>query len=155
MEKETSAKTVTVACKHPAGLLLRLFDLEDGTEPVLGGGSRAIKVPVQKGETVRINGPAVPFGKQPGYYVFGGYALTPNIDADFMTRWMKDNADHPLVKNNLIFVRGSENVAKDQAKEQAGVLSGLEPLAVSMDPNAPSKDPRIPRAIRPEKKAAA
>ena len=80
-----SAKHVTVACKHPSGLLLRLFKMEDGFEPVMGGGTRKIKVPVQYGDAVHINGNRKPRNageNTPTQEIAGGYGLTHGVDAE-------------------------------------------------------------------------
>ena len=152
-------KHVTVACKHPNGILLRLFKLEKGHEPVMGGGIKEIKVPVQVGDTIRINGNRKP--RDAGedtvtQEIAGGYGLTHGVDAEFFAEWMKQNSDHPMVKNNLIFASPSGTDATAQAKEQKDLRSGLEPLippaAKAGEKNA---DPRIPSSIRAgEAKAA-
>lgn len=75
----------------------------------------------------------------------GGYGIT-EVDADFMAAWMELHADHPAVKNGLIFVAPTHDKAAGRAKEQAGVRSGFEPLSTS------EKD--LPAGIEPADKAA-
>lgn len=36
--------SVTVGCKLPHGLTMRVFDMVETQEPVMGGGFRAVKV---------------------------------------------------------------------------------------------------------------
>lgn len=146
---------ITVACKLPHGLQLQLYDMEEGSEPVMGGGTKTVKRAVALGDSVKLNGVAVPFGKMPNYMIVGGYALTPNVDAQFFRRWMNDNQDSPIVKNKLILVHEDQVNVTDAAKDHDSVRSGLEPIT-------PDKDPRIPRAVNPnlsaittEQKAAA
>ena len=130
----------TVACKLPNGLLLRVFDWAEHDEPVMGGGFRTVKRASPIGEPVKIHGPATRFGEAPKTAISGGYALTPNVDADFFARWLEQNADHhDAVKNHLIFASDKRQVAHDEAREKKDILSGLEPLI-------PGKDRRIPRA---------
>ena len=40
VKKSSSAPTVVVACKHPPGILMRVFKNEEYDVPVLGGGTR-------------------------------------------------------------------------------------------------------------------
>jgi len=147
--KSRAGSKVTVMLKHPHGIIMRLFRMEDVTEPVMGGGVKASKRAVQMGEQVKLNGFARRLGAEaPDFLVVGGYASTPNVDEEFFSEWLRQNADHPLVVNNLIFAQGSENSARDKAKEQKGLKSGLEPLV-------PDKDERIPKSIKPADKKAA
>src|SRR5689334_20726717 len=96
-----AAKHVTVGCKHPNGLKLHLYKMESTHEPVMGGGSREVKVarrtPLNGIEEVILNGFTIPMGAQKA--VAGGYGLTFKVPADFMEEWMRQNADTPLVKN--------------------------------------------------------
>lgn len=59
--------------------------------------------------------------------VIGGYGIS-QIPADFWAGWKTEYAKFPPLKNNLIFEQATVAKAEDQAKEQAGVKSGLEPL---------------------------
>jgi len=65
--------------------------------------------------------------------IIGGYGLTP-VDKDFYDAWRKEYANFAPLKNELIFVQESRAKAEGQAKEQAEVKSGLEPL----DPTKPA-----------------
>lgn len=123
--------TVTVACKLPHGLFLRNFTMIERDEPVMGGGTKVAKVAQEKGDRIRINGVAVPFGAIPNYPIVGGYALTQNVDADFWNEWLRANRDSDVVKNKLIFAHATPAQAHDQSTEQQKVRSGLEPI----DPN--------------------
>lgn len=63
--------------------------------------------------------------------IIGGYGLT-KVDQEFAEKWFKDNADHPAVKNKLLYIEKSNDKARDKAKDQESVKSGTEAL----DPKA-------------------
>jgi hypothetical protein len=120
--------TVTIACKIASGVQLRLFEWVEAAEPLPGGGTRTIKLAMER-ETFTLKGcallhPALPQGP-------GGYALTHGVPRAFWEEWLKNNHDSMLVKNGLVFAANSEARATDQAKEQSELKSGLEPI----DPN--------------------
>lgn len=130
------SNTVTVACKVSNGLLLRLFRMVEDVELVLGGGTRKVKRAEQVGDVVKIHGPgAALFGKNPSYSIVAGYALTPNVDAEFFAEWLKQNKDHDAVKANLIFAYDKPADVEACAKEHEAQRSGLEPI----DPDNPKK----------------
>lgn len=129
------ASTVTVACKIPNGLILRVFNQEEYDEPVLGGGVRKAKRAVQVGNPVKIDGPAVPFGMQPNSPISGGYALTAGVDADIWTKWLEQNADLDAVKNKLVFAHARQDSAAAEARENETRVSGLQPI----DPNGDAR----------------
>lgn len=147
-----AGETVTFACKHPAGLILRVFDRDEYDVPVLGGGTRKESRAVAIGEPIKINGPATSPGVAPAFVIAGGYALTPNIPADFANKWMADNKASPLVKNNIVFIQKTEASATSKAKEQKAVRSGLErldPGVVFKNGRPIPKDPRWPARTNP------
>lgn len=123
-----SAGTVTVCCKMPHGMLLRMFQQIDRVEPVLGGGMRTFQINEAVGEPVHILGNAVGFGVVPRYQIVGGYAMTSNVNRDFFERWMDQNKEHPAVKAGLIWAATDQHEAIDAAEDNAGRRSGLEPL---------------------------
>lgn len=124
---------VTVALKHPNGIILRLFEMVETQEPVMGGGFRTFKLARQKGPQVRINGNAHPQDKAPLQPLAGntGFALTYGIDKAFWDEWLAQNKDTDLVKNGLIFAHEKESNTTAQAKAHASLKSGLE----RMDPD--------------------
>lgn len=140
------SKTVTVGCKLPHGLQLRLFKMVEFVEPVLGGGTRTGKRAEMVGSVVKINGYAAPFGERPQNQVVGGltgYALTFGVDREFFEEYLRQNRDSDVVKNGLLFAADGEQRARDIAKERRGVKNGLEPL----DPN---NLPRVSRRLKVE-----
>ena len=129
----TSKETVTVACKLPNGLKLRLFEMIEHDEPVMGGGYRTVKIARKVGETITLNGCAAPFGVTK--HLVGGYALTLGVPADFMAAWMDQNKGSPLIESKQIVVHVKDT--EGAAREHAAVRSGLEPLSPKGDPRAP------------------
>jgi hypothetical protein len=100
---------VTIACKLPSGLHLR----------------------VSGRETVTLRGCGHTFGMPPPGLASGGYALTPNVPLDFWEAWLAINADADVVKKGIVFSATKTVDARARAVEQAAVRSGFE----GMDPN--------------------
>lgn len=145
-----AGQKVTVACKLPHGLRLRLYKMVDSNENVAGNTVRAVKRAEQVGDEVIVKGVAVEFGKEKA--LVGGFALTPGVDKDFFDEWMKQNAQHDAVKNGLIFAAGSRDAVEGAAEERAKERSGLEPLDMSMVKRGDrmvAADPRMPRSANP------
>lgn len=103
----------TVALKLPFGLILRLPDRPE----------------------VELKGFSLPYGVAAPMSIAGGYALTPNVDADFFEEWMMVNENLDLVKKKFIFAAAKASDASSMAREMAETMSGLEPL----DPDKPGK----------------
>jgi hypothetical protein len=137
-----SQQFVTVACKVPIGVELQHCVKEEYLEEGLNG-SRMRTRYSKVGAIHVVRGPAQPNGPVPRGYVrpnvVGGYALTPNVPADFWDEWLRQNADNPIVVNKMIFALPRSRVA-GLAREQEGLKSGLEP----MDPDG---DPRMPKPL--------
>lgn len=148
--KTVSRNTVTVACKIPNGLILQNHVLDDGFEPVFGGGSRPIKVARPVGNPIKLIGPARPFGADPEMKrVVGGYGLTHNVPKNDWDKWLKDNAELDMVKNGLIFAHDSPDNTAAQARDMRTTRSGLEALNTeSKDASGKYTDPRMPRNIK-------
>lgn len=64
--------------------------------------------------------------------IIGGYGMT-EVDKDFFEAWCNANADSALLSGNLIFAQDKPAAADGQAKEQAAVKTGFEPI----DPERP------------------
>lgn len=135
--RDSAKATVTVACKLPNGLLLRLFKMEDVDTPVMGGGVKTIKEAQPIGEPVKINGYAVPYGKRPRFSIISDMALTKDVPAAFWHEWLKQNQKLDVVVKGLIFAHGDTDRVEHAAAERGEELfCGLEPL----DPeNLPTK----------------
>jgi len=131
---KSTDKMVWCTCKHPPGLILKIWEREDHDVSVLGGGLKTEGRSVAVGDPVRIFGPAVPFGREARCRIVKGYALTPNVPGDFAREWLKQNAKSDLVKNKLVMFHDSEQKAVAWAKEMGGdVRSGLEQLNPEMN----------------------
>jgi hypothetical protein len=143
---------VTVACRMPNGLRLRIYDFIETYENVIGGGQRPFRKAVRRPKPdVVLKGFTVPYGVMPNQTVVGGYGLTHEVDADFFSEWMKQNAESDLVKNNIVIAHEKADVVVKRAKEHNDTKSGLEPL----DPGTVFKggveepvDVRWPRKIQ-------
>jgi hypothetical protein len=105
---ETSATTCIVGCKLSNGLTVELFSGKIGSD------RRTVWKQTLKGmNDVRI---------------VGGYGLTHGVDTEKMTEWLKRNAEHPAVKNGLIFMHTEVAGAKDRAREGREIRTGLEAI---------------------------
>lgn len=134
----SSASTVTVACKVPNGLILRLGKMDETSVPVLGGGMRTEKVWRYTGQKIDIKGPkrAVENG-DPESPIADGYALTFGVPADQMAKWMEDNADSDVVRNKLIVVHEKRAELKAMTHESRDTRTGLEPMSQTRDRRLP------------------
>lgn len=135
------AGKVTVACKWPNGVVLKVFDFID-IEENHAGGTRTIKQAVQRGKTVYLNGYLKPNKgqiQQPAQAAF--YEMTHGVDEDFMKLWMQQNRESDLVRNKIILVQGGpvENI-KSAVKEMEKQRCGVEPLD-------PKNLPSVVRAV--------
>lgn len=141
-----AAKTVTVCCKYPSGILLRVFQNIDVPVPVPGGGIRSEKQAQQVGPAVKINGPGAPVNRSSPHEIAGGYAMTFGVDADFFERWLDQNRDSDLVKNRLIFVAPSREDARAISEEHADVQTNIGGL-VMPQPGEKVTDNRVRRSV--------
>ena len=76
----------------------------------------------------------------------GGYALTPNVSAEFWAEWQKQNADSPFLEHGLLLGVPTLDDARTEGASRDALRSGLEPMA-------PDGDPRAPRQIARDKAA--
>jgi hypothetical protein len=139
----TVGETVTVACKVPNGLLLRIFAEYTYMDPQQDGTSKptkayreipnkrfAVKGPwaASAGQAYMRNNSAV------AELLPGGYALTYGVPKDIWDKWYEQNRDTPLVQKRVIFATTSMAQATIDAKNERAVQSGLEPV----DPDNPA-----------------
>lgn len=122
-----AVETVTVACKHPHGLILRLHEMVEVDEPSMGG-SRVVKRARQVGEAIKIAGYSIAGSKVPPPATTGAFALTPGVPKDFWDAWVKQNKDLDMLEKGLIFAAGTSTYVADKAKERQDMKSGFEPL---------------------------
>lgn len=119
---------VTVAAKLPHGLVMRIFEMVETQEPVMGGGFRAIKVARERPERVTLNGFAHAQNKAPNAPQIEGFAMTHSVDKDFWDAWLAQNNTSDIVKNGLIFAHEKTGNTEANAKNNKDVRSGLERL---------------------------
>lgn len=140
--------TVTVACKLPHGLVLRLHEMVEMNEPTAGGGFRKVKRAQVIGDPVTLKGYVRRFDRRldPAPVAqTSSFALTPGVDADFFKRWLSQNADLDAVKNNLVWAHTETDMVEGFIREHEAQKSGFEPI----DPN------NLPRGIQAFKQDAA
>lgn len=89
---------VTVGCKLPSGLQLRIDD----------------KLVVLKGSNSSL--------------VIGGYGLTEDVDKDFFDKWLAVNKDADCVINGFVFSQDRTANAKAEAADNASNANGFEGL---------------------------
>ncbi|PWT77549.1 MAG: hypothetical protein C5B60_02640 [Chloroflexi bacterium] len=124
----TAGAKVTVACKLPGGLLMRIFAPMTRPEPVMGGGTREVTTWEPTGQGRWARGNAVPYGVVPSWPIVGGYGLTHDVPKDFWDKYLEQNRDSPWIVHHLVFAYEDAAQAAAAAKEKAALKSGLEPL---------------------------
>jgi hypothetical protein len=149
----TGTDVVTVILKAPAGIVLRLFRMEDAQEPMFGGGfktvQRAVEVPLDP--PVVLNGFANPVSGTPKSITYGGYGVTRGVPRDVWEAWLEQNADSDLVRRGLVYALENDTDALWEAKDRADTRSGMEPLqpgqpyAVTERGLEPASDPKKAR----------
>jgi hypothetical protein len=137
----TGTDVVSVACKIPNGLILRAFQKVEKTESTPTGVRTYTQVEGIRGTEFAVAGPGQ-LNHQPARIVDfmgrnfpGGYAITKNVPKDIWTNWLKWNADTLLVKEGLVFAVPNPADAELEAKSNASITSGLEPI----DPDHPER----------------
>jgi hypothetical protein len=81
------------------------------------------------GLIIRTGGKSVTLAGANSSRIVGGYGLT-QVDKDFFDAWKTEFAQFPPLKQGLIFAQDKVAAAESQAKEQAEIKSGLEPLDI-------------------------
>ncbi len=134
---------VSIACKTPNGLLLRIFEMVD-VEELHPMGSRTVKMARQIGgpeNAVHIRGYNADISATG--VVHPGYAITRNVPKDFWLHWLEQNKLAAVVTNGLIYACSNASDAEQEAKGREKLLSGLEPLTPTV-PRAPWEKPAEP-----------
>lgn len=126
-EKGAQAEMVIVGCRHPHGIILRLYDMVDSREAAGAGRYDVVKVARPRNQTFTLNGyvdrrlPVAVDG-------IGMYGVTRDIPSDFFNEWMKQNADSPIVKNGIVFAATKQSDFDAIGREYKSETTGLEPL---------------------------
>lgn len=126
--EKKSATTVTVLSKLPAPLILRVFEMVDTPEPVMGGGQRMVKQARELPQRFTINGCAHPQNAAPNCELAGGFAITPNVPKDIWDKWLSQNKESDMVKKGIVFAQDSLDSARDAGADHKDQKSGLERL---------------------------
>jgi hypothetical protein len=126
-----SSETVTVACKLPNGLTMRLFHAVSVDYPLLGGGRRTENEFHEIPDSPRytLNGWSHDQKVAPEYTIIGGaggFALTHGIPKDFWEVWLKQNEKSDVVRKGLIFAHVREANTIAEAREKKELRSGFE-----------------------------
>lgn len=124
--RKTGTATVTVASKLPHGLMMKVYDMVEVDQLVMGGGMRRVKEARPREVTYRLNGNSVAQNRAPGCEIIGGFALTHGIPRDFWDMWLSQHKDWMAVKNGLIFAHDGLEDARAESTEKKDLRSNLE-----------------------------
>lgn len=116
---------VTVGCKLPHGLIIRL-NSNSKTQVTLNGAN--------SGTVVGLDGK-----------VQRGTCGFTQVDETFINAWLKAYADTVMVKKGLIFISKNQKEAQAQADDKENIKTGFEPT----DPAKPAA-PGVTPAEQPE-----
>jgi hypothetical protein len=142
----TTGNTITVACKIPNGIILRLGHKIERTEPVvMTGGVRVVTEWQPTGRTIELKGPR----RFPGQTREQETApfLNHGVAADAWENWLSDNRESPMFLNKQIFAHAKADHVDGMAADFKDIRSGLEALD-------PQRDPRTPRNVEVAERAA-
>ena len=120
--------TMTVACKIPTGLVLRVFVPESFEVPVMGGGMKTVTRSRPTEWSHKLNGPARKLGQDPAHQIIHGAGLTHGVDADLFALWLEQNKTSDYVVKGLVFGHEKHASAVAQAQDHRSELSGMEPV---------------------------
>jgi hypothetical protein len=129
-EASTSNATVMVASKAPFDIILKLYDLVEKSEPVMGGGYREFKQ-YQERLTVKpivIQGNSWAQNQGPHQRIVGGYAITHGVPKAFWDEWYEQNRNSDYIKNEMIFAHTEEASVTSKATDMAEARSNIERL---------------------------
>lgn len=129
---EAKSGMITIACKHPSGLVL---ELDDSREEAPTPGANKVKFYFGTGRTVTLNGsnsshpdsPQVAVGR-----VSAGFGLT-DIPESFWDKWVEQHPDFPMLKNGTLFALRTQDAIMSETANRRAVKNGLEPR----DPDNP------------------
>lgn len=132
--------TITVACKIPNGLVLRVFVPETYDVPVMGGGMKTVTRSRPTDWTQKLNGPARKTGQDVPWQIIHGVGLTHGVDADRFAQWLEQNKSSDCVVKGLVFGQAKPNDTIAQAHEHRNERTGME----AVDPtNMPPEFKRV------------
>ena len=111
------AETVSIACKLPNGIVL---ELPGHPRVYIKGSAVEIGLPSERRTTQDLSVPPL--------LVPGGFALTPDVDADFWRAWSTAYAGMEVLQKGLLFAMPKPQDARAKAREMAKEKTGLEPI---------------------------
>lgn len=147
---ETTGDTVTVACKLPHGIVLRVFGFDEIDEPMRDGSWKKIKRPRPlEGLTFTVRGTWAGSAGQAFHrnnssvaeLLPGGYALTQGCPKHIWEQWYAQNQRSMIVRNKIVFAHASHSTIQHEARTFREVRTGMEPL----DPSKPGE--RMPGGV--------
>ena len=95
------AETITIGCKLPSGLILRVVDKSGHEQRHEIRGSKESKI-------------------------IGGYGITHDVPKEFWDRWVALHPEFPALKSGVIFAVGKAADADREARNGETVKSGFE-----------------------------
>ena len=139
--REASGDTMSVACKVPMGLILRVHRKVMMPHKTTEGMIRDVPEYHQFGKEYMVYGPSHPQNAGPHCTIIGDYAITHGIPTEVWNLWSQQHRGDMMVINRMIFAYSSNKIA-GAAKEHAELKSGLERLDSSRLPKnlVPSRD---------------
>lgn len=132
MAVSKSSNTVTVACKLPHGLLLRVFEAREVRE---AGTNVTVKQYVELPFQQEVQGFSHEQNRAPHCQFTSGYALTFGIDKDLWDKWLEQNKNTDIVKNGLIFAHSDMASVEAEGREKEKVRSCFERIDRNEMPN--------------------
>lgn len=120
----STGEMVTVICRLPHGIHMRLYDEKDLSARVTAG-YPAASAP-NATASVLLNGA----NRDPRYHPVTnnliGMGGRTEVPKDFWEAWKKQNVDFSPLKNGLIFAAANERRAVDELNEKRTVKTGFE-----------------------------
>lgn len=126
---------VTVACKLPHGLVLRVFKMVDKDQHA-NGATRTVQEAEELPGRHVLNGFSHPQNKAPTCLIVEGAAITSGVDKDLWDLWLTQNKDSDMVKAGLIYAFEKPAEAEARARARKDTRSGLERMDPAKLPNA-------------------
>lgn len=146
-EASTSNATVTVASKAPFDIILKLYDLVELSEPVMGGGYRTFKQYQERlsVKPIVIQGNSWAQNQGPHQQIVGGFAITHDVPKAFWDEWYEANKNSDYIRNELIFAHTEARSVTSKATDMKEVMSNIERLDPKNLPRGVQESERMHR----------
>lgn len=120
-------QTITVFCRLPSGIVLSLFpEGEAERRAEAEKAKRPDLSPMQALKTVTLNGAKHDPRYHPMHNSILGLAGRTEVDADFWNAWLRQNANAPIVKEQLVFAESSTAKGESRLHELKDSKTGFE-----------------------------